>query len=68
MGLCGLCRKLFFLTFTAFIVFAGIKIHSLLQPPPVPTFEDTWWGPGKPTKEDTSIKPFKIKVPDEVNL
>lgn len=37
------------------------------QSPSVPKLEPQWWGPGQqPAKEDTSIRPFKINVPDDV--
>jgi len=60
--------KLVLIVTTAFIGFIAFKIHSLSQPPPLPKLdENAYWGPGKPpAKEDTSIKPFKINVPDEV--
>lgn len=28
--------------------------------------EEAWWGPGEPRKEDESIRPFTIDVPDSV--
>ncbi|CAH1183115.1 unnamed protein product [Phaedon cochleariae] len=60
------------ITVTALIVLGlgvvtFIKVKPLLEVPPVPQMEDTWWGPGQPGKSvDTSIRPFKINVPDEV--
>ncbi|CAH1183113.1 unnamed protein product [Phaedon cochleariae] len=43
------------------------KVRPLLEVPPIPKIEETWWGPGQPGKSvDTSIRPFKINVPDEV--
>nr|ARE68677.1 juvenile hormone epoxide hydrolase [Epicauta chinensis] len=59
----GFLVKLFFLISTVLI---GYAIHQLLQVPPLPQLEDVWWGPRDATKEDTSIKPFKINVSDEV--
>ncbi|CAG9824999.1 unnamed protein product [Phaedon cochleariae] len=60
------------ITITALIVLGlglviFMKVKPLLEVPPVPKIEDTWWGPGQPGKSvDTSIRPFKINVPDEV--
>ncbi|XP_066259210.1 juvenile hormone epoxide hydrolase 1-like [Euwallacea similis] len=34
--------------------------------PEVPSFPDTWWGKGDPSKEETAIKPFKIDVSKEI--
>ncbi|KAF2879072.1 hypothetical protein ILUMI_27107 [Ignelater luminosus] len=50
------------------IVLVAIKINSVLQPPPLPKIdENAWWGPGeRPSKEDVTIKPFKISVSDEL--
>ncbi|XP_031346451.1 juvenile hormone epoxide hydrolase 1-like [Photinus pyralis] len=62
----GFLRKVFLLLFTTFIVYLGIKIHSSLQLPPLPNFDNEYWGRGKPTKDDIAVRPFKINVPDQV--
>ncbi|KAK5642982.1 hypothetical protein RI129_009149 [Pyrocoelia pectoralis] len=60
--------KVLTLTSAAFVIYIGIKIYEGCQPPPLPMLdENEYWGPGiPPIKQDTSIKPFKINVPDEV--
>lgn len=65
----SLLRKLVLLSTVILIVLIGIKINSLIQPPPVPKIdENQYWGPGnRPSKEDTTIKSFKISVSDEVS-
>lgn len=47
-------------------VFLSIKSKSYFNAPPLPKIEETWWGPGAPKQEDTTVRPFKIKVSDEV--
>ncbi|KAK4877710.1 hypothetical protein RN001_010216 [Aquatica leii] len=59
-------RKVFYLIIAATIVFVGVKINYLLEPPPIPNLENEYWGPGSPTKDDTAIRPFKINVPEQV--
>ncbi|XP_030766077.1 juvenile hormone epoxide hydrolase 1-like [Sitophilus oryzae] len=54
-----------FVAFSGLLVIAYFFLKSS-KIPPVPTIEETWWGPGSPKKEDATIKPFKINVPDEV--
>ncbi|XP_067008639.2 juvenile hormone epoxide hydrolase 1 [Anabrus simplex] len=52
------------------IVFLAVSIGVLWsfisQPAPIPELEPTWWGPGAARKDDTTIKPFKINVSNEV--
>ncbi|KAB7505556.1 Juvenile hormone epoxide hydrolase 1 [Armadillidium nasatum] len=49
-----------------FIGYTAWKIYDLNRNPPLPVLEENpWWGPGKPGKDDTAIKPFKIKIPQE---
>lgn len=36
------------------------------KPKRVPTIGEKWWGPGRAQEEDTSVKPFKIEVSDEI--
>ncbi|GJQ78775.1 hypothetical protein Trydic_g2806 [Trypoxylus dichotomus] len=63
----GLLGKLFFAVIAVLIVLLGIKINNLLfQEPPLPVLKNVWWGPGRETKVDTSIRPFKIDVPQKV--
>lgn len=49
-------------------VLVFLELRPIFQVPPKPELGEKWWGPGEPGKEDTSIKPFKINVPDEVNI
>lgn len=44
-----------------------VKIKSIFDPPEKPQVDDIWWGPGDPSKTDTSIRPFKINIPDSVS-
>ncbi|GJQ78777.1 Jheh2 [Trypoxylus dichotomus] len=62
----GVLGKLFFLIIVGVAIFLGIKLNSLFQVPPLPHLENTWWAVGQPSKVDTSIKPFKINVPEKV--
>jgi len=40
------------------------KVYDLNRNPPLPTLDpNPWWGPDPPSKDDTSIKPFKINIP-----
>lgn len=65
----GFIRKIVFLIVTISIVLLGIKINNLLfQEPPLPVLGNVWWGPGAESKVDTSIRPFKINVPQKVKL
>lgn len=52
------------------LVFAGfaLLINKAIQPPSVPKIEETWWGPGLPTEQDKSVKPFKINISDKVRV
>ncbi|XP_060535315.1 juvenile hormone epoxide hydrolase 1-like [Cylas formicarius] len=50
----------------AVLLTSAYLYFKISKVPPVPHLEDTWWGPGKPTKEDIAVKPFKINVPIEV--
>lgn len=63
----GACGKLLFLFVLGTAIFIGIKLSALFEVPPIPNLDVDWWGPGqKPSKVDTSIKPFKINVPEKV--
>ena len=60
------CRKITLILLTTFVIYLGIKINTLFEVPPIPNFENEYWGPGKPTKDDKTIRPFKIDVPEQV--
>ncbi|PAV55502.1 hypothetical protein WR25_03943 [Diploscapter pachys] len=47
---------------------AGYLIFSshFSKPEPVHVDENAWFGSGQPKKDDETIRPFKISVPDEV--
>ncbi|KAK9732161.1 Epoxide hydrolase N terminus [Popillia japonica] len=62
----GSCLKIFLVISVILSILIGLKINSLLEVPPMPVLEETWWGPGQPKKVDTSIRPFKIDIPDKV--
>jgi len=56
-------------TYIIFLVIAlliGFKFNTLISSLPKPTLEEPYWGPGKPVKDDTSIKPFKVTFSNEV--
>jgi len=56
-------------TYIIFLVIAlliGFKYNTLISSLPKPTLEEPYWGPGKPVKDDTSIKPFKVTFSNEV--
>jgi juvenile hormone epoxide hydrolase len=61
----GHILKLVFVIITVFIAY---QISKLYETPPIPKLEDTWWGPRDPSKEDTSIQPFKIDISDSVSI
>jgi len=68
MACCSVCVAVLLGIF----VFIGLlikKIYSkLFKIPPLPKLDEKqWWGPGlPPSKEDESVKTFKINVSDEV--
>jgi len=62
----GFIGKLFILGVIGSGVFLGIKINKALQPTPAPVMDEPYWGPGKPVKDDTAIKPFKINIDNKV--
>lgn len=45
-------------------VYFYVKVKEI---PSIPTLEEKWWASGSPQKEDTTIRPFKINISDEVN-
>lgn len=36
--------------------------------PEKPRIDDIWWGQGDPSKTDTSIRPFKIDISNDVSI
>ncbi|KAI4471858.1 epoxide hydrolase 1-related [Holotrichia oblita] len=62
----GLFARIFLVVSAISIILIGLKINRLLEVPPLPVLENTWWGPGDPKKVDTSIRPFKINIPQKV--
>lgn len=59
-------RKVFFIILSIFILYLGYKISVLLEPRPLPTLENEWWGPGKPKIPKSDVRPFVINISDEV--
>lgn len=35
--------------------------------PPVPKLQNIWWGPGECTDDGDDIRPFQIKISDDVS-
>lgn len=62
----GACGKLLTVLVVIFAVLAYFVIKPMLDVPKVPNLGEKWWKTGKPTKVDTSIKPFKVQVSDEI--
>ncbi|KAI4471871.1 epoxide hydrolase 1-related [Holotrichia oblita] len=62
----ALLGRIILLASAGFIIFVGIKLSQLSTVPPVPKLENEWWASGKPSEIDTSIRPFKINVSQEV--
>lgn len=49
----------------AYLVYKALNCELFCQKT-VPNLQPQWWGPGKqPSKEDTSIRPFTIRVSDK---
>lgn len=62
------CLRIALIFGTLLTAIITYKVHkALFEVPPLPKIEETWWGPGKPGKIDTSIRPFKINISEEVN-
>lgn len=55
-----------------FCVLAAVGVYyktkQLFSFPKKPIVEDTWWGPGKTSKAESSIKPFKINISEDVSM
>ncbi|CAH0547782.1 unnamed protein product [Brassicogethes aeneus] len=47
------------------VIFLAVLINNALKPPAVPKIEATWWGPGEPSKQDKSIRPFTINISEK---
>lgn len=61
------CAKVALTVVILCIASVGYKVKKVLfDVPSLPEVEETWWGPGDPGKEDTSVRSFKIDVPEEV--
>lgn len=57
------CRMILF----AIVAGSAVMYYQMTKELPKPDLPlDTWWGPGKPQKVDTSLRPFKINVNDKV--
>lgn len=58
----------FLVILTSVILYMKIKpIFDFPEKPQLDGIDDIWWGAGVPWKSDTSIKPFKIQVSDDVS-
>ncbi|CAH0687035.1 unnamed protein product [Chilo suppressalis] len=58
--------KLLILLLIGVVAFLPIYLLYLKSPPPLPEVDlNEWWGHGEP-KEDTAIKPYKIKFTESV--
>lgn len=64
----GLCFKLTLLVVTGAAVLGGLCLKCCFKEMEVPVIEEIYWGTGKAASDDTSIKPFKIDIPDKVLL
>lgn len=64
MGLAGNLVALVFLLIAISVYF---KIKPMFGYPEKPHVSDIWWGPSDLSSIDTSIKPFKINVSNEVS-
>ncbi|XP_057668361.1 juvenile hormone epoxide hydrolase 1-like [Diorhabda carinulata] len=49
---------------SAILIFVFIK--PIFEPANIPELKEKWWKIHKPAKVDTSIKPFKVQVSDEI--
>lgn len=62
----ALLGRIILLVSAGFVIFVGIKLSQLSTVPPVPKLENEWWSSGVQSEIDTSIRPFKINVSQEV--
>ncbi|KAF4516751.1 hypothetical protein B566_EDAN004590 [Ephemera danica] len=53
---------------TVLVFYAAFAVYRILyESPPIPDIpEINYWGAGEPKPDDTTIKPFKINIPDAV--
>lgn len=64
MSFTGKCVSIIVLL-VAILLFYRIKV--LFDPPKIPQVDDIWWGPKNAEQADSSIRPFKINVPNAVS-
>uniref|UniRef100_A0A1B6DID8 Epoxide hydrolase n=2 Tax=Clastoptera arizonana TaxID=38151 RepID=A0A1B6DID8_9HEMI len=57
--------KYFLVVALAIFIAAVYEKFTLFTSPP-PNIPVQWWGAGKDGKSDTTVKPFKINIPDEI--
>ncbi|XP_072376840.1 juvenile hormone epoxide hydrolase 1-like [Diabrotica undecimpunctata] len=62
----GCCAKVGAVVSVLLAILIIYSTKCLLQTPEVPDLGERWWKVAKPAKEDTSIKPFKIQISDEI--
>lgn len=44
------------------------EVKKLHEFPKKPKVENTWWGPGSPSKTDAPITEFKINISEDVSF
>lgn len=59
-------KKVVLAVLAVIIALAGYIFHRSIQPPPLPTLEETWWGPGKPVKVQKGPRKFTINIDNKV--
>lgn len=64
----GTGSTLFAILIVGLGVFSYVKIKPIFDVPEKPDLGEPWWKVSKPTKVDTSIRPFKIQVSNEVSF
>ncbi|CAH1104541.1 unnamed protein product [Psylliodes chrysocephalus] len=62
----GTGSTLFAILIVGLGVFSYVKIKPIFDVPEKPDLGEPWWKVSKPTKVDTSIRPFKIQVSNEI--
>ncbi|CAG9854977.1 unnamed protein product [Phyllotreta striolata] len=63
MGTCGVVTAVLM---AIFVGYSYVKIKPLLEFPEKPDLGEKWWKASKPGKVDTTIRPFKIQVSDQI--
>lgn len=66
MALLGLKTGLFFAAMST--IYMLFKVKDYLYVPPIPAYEEQWWGPGEPHPVNESVRPFRINVSQEVTF